>query len=93
MTGNFDNAIDFGGGALSTVGSGDIFVAKLSGASGAQLWSRRFGGPANESGKAVAIDGSGNVVTTGWFAATVDFGGGPLTSAGGSDVFVVDLTP
>jgi len=33
------------------------------------------------------------VVTTGWFVATVDFGGGPLTSAGGSDIFVVDLTP
>ena len=93
VTGNFDNAIDFGGGALSTAGSEDIFVAKLSGASGAQLWARRFGGSANESGKAVTIDGSGNVVTTGWFAATVDFGGGPLTSAGGSDIFVVDLTP
>jgi len=93
VTGNFDNAIDFGGGALSTVGSGDIFVAKLSGASGAQLWARRFGGSTNDSGNAVAIDGSGNVVTTGSFGATVDFGGGPLTSAGGADIFVVDLTP
>ena len=26
----------------------------------------------NDSGNAVAIDGSGNVVTTGWFGATVD---------------------
>jgi hypothetical protein len=93
VTGNFDNAIDFGGGALSTAGSGDIFVAKLSGASGAQLWARRFGGSTNDSGNAVAIDGSGNAVTTGWFGVTVDFGGGPLTSAGSADIFVVDLTP
>ena len=93
VTGIFDNSINFGGGALATAGSGDIFVAKLTGTSGSQLWSRRFGGTTNDGGSAVAIDGSGNVVITGWFVATVDFGRGPLTSAGGSDIFVVDLTP
>jgi hypothetical protein len=37
---------------------------------------------------AVGVDGSGNVVLTGTTAGTVDFGGGPMTSAGGTDVFI-----
>ena len=39
------------------------------------------------------FSGQLNLLTTGSFGATVDFGGGPLTSAGGADIFVVDLTP
>ena len=38
--------------------------------------------------QSVAFDPSGDVVLTGYFYATADFGGGPLTSAGGYDLFV-----
>jgi hypothetical protein len=93
VTGNFDQAIDFGGGALASAGSGDIFVTKLSGASGAQVWARGYGAAGNESGNAVAIDGNRNVVACGWFGGTVNFGGAALTSAGSGDIFVIDLTP
>jgi len=41
----------------------------------------------------VAVDGSGNVTLTGYFEETVDFGFGPLTSAGAFDVFLVQFTP
>jgi hypothetical protein len=34
------------------------------------------------------VDGGGNVVVTGYFQGTVNFGGGSLTSAGGTDIFL-----
>jgi hypothetical protein len=39
------------------------------------------------------VDGSGNVVATGYFRDTVDFGGGPLTSAGLRDLYLLKLSP
>ncbi len=51
-----------------------------------------FGGTQPDYGYGVAVDGSGNVYTTGYFNNTVDFGAGNVTSAGGccqgGDVFV-----
>jgi hypothetical protein len=52
------------------------------------LWSQRFGDWDVQSGLSVAFDNSGNVVITGYFQGTVDFGGGPLISAGGRDIFL-----
>lgn len=86
ITGAFYNTVDFGGGDLMSAGGGDIFVAKYS-AGGTYQWSKRFGSSGNEAGYAVAADGSGNVVVTGQFQGTVNFGGGPLV-ASGADIFV-----
>ena len=92
VTGRFYQTIDFGGGPLISAGAPDIFLVKFSGA-GAHSWSKRFGGVANaEAGKAVTIDGSGNVVVTGSFNGTVDFGQGPLTSSN-LDIFVAKYDP
>ena len=41
----------------------------------------------------MAVDASGAVTFTGALQGTVDFGGGPLVSAGGADIFVVRLDP
>jgi hypothetical protein len=51
-------------------------------------WARRMGGTGHDIGVATAADASGNVVVTGRFTGTADFGGGPLASAGGFDVFL-----
>jgi hypothetical protein len=91
VTGSFNGRLDFGCGQHVTVGGHDAFVAKLTGAAGACLWSRRFGGTDTDRGQAVAIDGAGDVVVTGFFTFTADFGTGPLTSTGGNDAFVVKL--
>ncbi|MEC7827901.1 MAG: SBBP repeat-containing protein, partial [Actinomycetota bacterium] len=47
-----------------------------------------FGGTATDYGHGVAVDGSGNLYTTGVFNNTVDFGAGNVTSNGSYDVFV-----
>lgn len=55
---------------------------------GAHQWSVRMGGPAAESGRAVAVDPKGNVYLTGLFRETVDFGDGVPLTADGVDGFV-----
>jgi hypothetical protein len=90
VTGMYQGTQDFGGGPLASSGN-DIFVAKYTGA-GAYMWAKRFGGMLGDSGNAVAVDGSGNVVVTGYFAGTVDFGGGSLTAAGNNDIFLLKLS-
>lgn len=92
IAGDFYTAVDFGGDVLVTEGVDDIFVAKLD-ASGKHLWSRRFGGKSDDRASGVGLDVGGNVVVTGMLSATADFGGGPISSAGGADVFAVKLDP
>ena len=80
--------MDFGSGPLTSAGGYDIFVAKYS-SSGTTLWSKRIGSATNgDYGFGIAVDGNGDVLVTGFFSGTVDFGGGPLTSFG-YDMFVV----
>src|SRR6266571_5018887 len=48
--------------------SPDYYTAKYAAANGALLWEQRYNGPANQydEARAVAVDGSGNVVVTGY---------------------------
>jgi len=87
VTGAFYGTVDFGGGNLTSVFR-NIFLAKYA-PNGNHLWSKRFGDGGGEDGTGVTTDTSGNVLVTGNFDSTVDFGGGNLTSAGGSnDIFL-----
>lgn len=88
ITGFYQGTLDFGGGPLPSSGTSDVFIAKLD-AAGQQVWSRRAGGAGDDRAWAVATDPAGNIVVTGSFSDTIDFGGGPLVSSGSWDVFVV----
>jgi len=93
VTGVFQGSVDFGGGALSATGQ-DIFLLELTGA-GAFRWVKHFGGTYDfvNSGLAVATDSDANVVVSGQFKGSADFGTGPLASANGSaDAFVAKYT-
>ncbi|WP_438019829.1 hypothetical protein WMF18_12505 [Sorangium sp. So ce315] len=78
----FTETIDLGGGPLITAGGEDILVAKLD-ADGEHLWSKRFGDAALQRAYGIAVDGAGDIVVSGTFQGSVDFGGGPLVSSGG----------
>ena len=95
MTGYFSastGGVDFGGGALNSAGSQDVFLVKYNSA-GAWQWSQRFGSTGSDTGNAVAVDVSGNVVIFGNFIGSIDFGLGALTSAGQQDIFVAKFSP
>ena len=92
FTGHFRMSTDFGGGLLPGGGAGSVFVTKYSPA-GTHLWSQGFGDPNGDYGTAVAVDGSGDAIVTGVFDSTVDFGTGPLRSAGGADIFLFKRAP
>jgi hypothetical protein len=74
--GQFMSTCDFDPGAgvynLTSTGNNDIFISKLN-ASGNFVWAKKMGGAANEFGLAMALDGSGDIYTTGGFAGTADF--------------------
>jgi len=97
-TGHFGSTVDFDPGAgtfnLTSAGSDDIFVSKLD-VSGVFVWTKGMGGAGDERGLSIAVDGSGNVYTTGRFKDTADFDPGAgtlsLTSTGSNDIFVSKL--
>jgi hypothetical protein len=92
LSGAYEGSINFGGGVLPSFGGVDIFVAKLS-AAGVHLWSHGFGGASEDVGHTVAVDSAGNVVASGWFSGTVNFGEGPLASLGPNEIFLIKFTP
>ena len=95
VTGSFQGAVtDFAGAPLSTTGSDDIFVAKLSAPSGTALWSKHFGSSSSDLPYAIAADRlSGSVALTGYFQGSATFGSTSLQSAGQTDMFLVQLAP
>jgi hypothetical protein len=89
MAGSFQGTVDFGGGALTSAGGNDVFIAKYSGTSGAHVWSKRFGNTSNDAAYGVAVDSSSNVLVTGTFLGSVNFGGATFAdTGGGTDLFV-----
>ena len=89
VVGGFENTADFSGNMLTAAGDRDIFIAKYD-TNGNVLWVKRAGssGTGNgENGEGVAIDGSDNIVVTGYFESTANFDAIMLTSLGGSDMF------
>ncbi|MFO0591560.1 MAG: SBBP repeat-containing protein [Polyangiaceae bacterium] len=84
---SFAGKINFGGGDLTSAGGNDIGLAKLT-TGGMLLWGKRFGGTGADNARGVAVDTFGAVALAADFSGTVDFGGGNLVSAGGTDIVV-----
>jgi hypothetical protein len=95
VVGSFTNVIAFDETILTNTGpAADIFVAKI-GAGGNVLWSKQFGDDGEQIASAVAVDTANNVLFTGGFTGTLDFGVGAtqLSSVEAHDVFVAKLDP
>ncbi|HEY3477130.1 MAG TPA: SBBP repeat-containing protein, partial [Anaerolineales bacterium] len=98
VTGIYVDTVDFdpGGGVstLTSAGFADVFILKLD-SDGNFFWAKSMGGPGSDYSFDVAVDGNGNVFTTGYFNDTADFDPGAgtsnLTSLGLSDIFISKL--
>lgn len=82
--------VDFGGGMLTSAGDNDVVVAKFD-TLGEHVWSRRFGNSAAQVGKGMAALQADSVVVAGIFGGELDFGGKPLKSISGADLFLARL--
>jgi hypothetical protein len=91
LLGEFSTNINFGGGALTSAGSRDVFVASLS-SQGALRWARRGGSPAEDLPGGLGVAPDGSVVIGGFYNGTADYGGGPMPTAGDGDLFVASYT-
>ena len=99
LTGTYYGSISFGGGvvlkpAVAPIGA---FVAKLD-RGGGYLWAKSFGGFTSCSvcgqGGSVAVDAAGNIVVTGVFDGSIDFGGATVTTtASNTSMFLAKLDP
>jgi subtilisin-like proprotein convertase family protein len=94
ISGTFSGTITIGSQTLTSAGMQDAYVAKLD-PSGNALWARSFGSPTGDDfGYGVAADSSGAYLAGG-FSGIAYFNNDTthpvLTSAGGSDAFVLKL--
>ncbi|WP_437499514.1 hypothetical protein [Sorangium sp. So ce1099] len=76
VTGHFAGQIDVGGVALASGGGRDVFLAKINGSGGA-LFGKRLGGPGDQWGTGVAVDGAGNIAISGNYLTVMSFGDSP----------------
>ncbi len=87
VAGDNSGKIDPGGGQLATAGLADVFLAKFD-VFGTFLWAKEFGDNKAQNVFSVATDSQGRIAVAGQYAGKIDFGGGLMTSAGGTDAFV-----
>jgi plastocyanin len=90
VTGLFSTTALFGPITLISVGSIDIFVAKLD-SNGNWIWAIGVGSPGtNESGTEISVDVLGNAYVTGKFNGNISFGSTNL-SAAATDIFIAKI--
>lgn len=89
LTGHFDGSINLGGSSPRTSKGGkDVFIASYS-QGGHHRWSASFGAEEDEDVTRAAIDAEGSIYVLAQFRGKVNFGGGPLVSAGSSDIAIL----
>ncbi len=94
ITGSYTSSyINFGAFSLlnNFSGTADIFLVKID-PTGVVLWAKTFGGSDGDQGNSLAVDASGNVILTGWFAsASMTVSTTVLNNVGtaSSDLFIV----
>ena len=79
--------VGFGGEDLTTNGNRDIALVKLT-AEGEHIWSKSIGSSYDDFGIRLAVDPADNILMTGSFEDTINFGGEDLKAKGRSDMYV-----
>ncbi|GAA3990529.1 SBBP repeat-containing protein [Hymenobacter antarcticus] len=92
ISGSFSDQVQLGAVTLTSQGSMDVFVARIS-PQGTWQWATAAGGSGLDRACALATSANGDIVVGGQFAETAAFGTSQLVSHGGQDAFVARLTP
>ena len=92
FAGRFANTINFGGGDISSGGSGvqSLFLAKLT-SGGGYVYGSSFGDLATQEAHAVAASPSNDMAVAGVSEGSIDFGGGNITNSAGPRATVAKL--
>jgi len=88
--GFFDGTIALDGVSLESAGGSDVLVMSFD-PLGNLRWASNFGNFNDQVARRASIDESGNILVTGHFTGSIDFGRAPLQTAGGEDGFIVKL--
>jgi hypothetical protein len=80
ITGSLEGSVDFGGGAFSSTGKSDAFVAVFDSA-GQHLASHAFGDAGDQRGDLIALGSHGELTIAGRYESTIDLGGGRLPAS------------
>ncbi|NUQ79781.1 MAG: PQQ-like beta-propeller repeat protein [Polyangiaceae bacterium] len=88
LAGSFDGELTLGGESHRSSGLQDVFLATYA-QGGMFRWSAAFGGAGLDEGLSVAIGAGSDVYLLANFQESVDFGAGPVKSAGATDVALV----
>ncbi|HIF46713.1 MAG TPA: hypothetical protein EYQ73_08000, partial [Candidatus Poseidoniales archaeon] len=92
VTGYFSGTVSFGNTSLTSSGTADIFIAKLS-SSGSWLWAVKAGGSDHDEGSGIAVDSSGDTYITGHFSSpSATFGNTSLSISGINSIFVAKIS-
>src|SRR5882724_9629588 len=73
-------------------GGSDGFIAKYT-SQNTLLWVKHLGGSLDDFAYGVAVDSQDNIIVTGSFSGTADFGGTTLTDSTGTGTFVAKYSP
>jgi hypothetical protein len=92
VTGSFGGTMDCGTGPVAPSAFDDIFLMKLSGASGEVSWLDTFAGSSMDTPAGVAVDAFGNIFLAGTFFGTIDLQGNTFANGDGSESFITKRT-
>jgi hypothetical protein len=79
LVGDFQGSVDVGMGALISAGMYDVLLAKLD-PNGKALFGKRWGDSMNQLADCVSVDPQGELVLSGGFQGSIDFGKGAMAS-------------
>ncbi|HZG00927.1 MAG TPA: fibronectin type III domain-containing protein, partial [Chitinophagales bacterium] len=94
ITGTFEGTANFnpaGTANLVSEGTRDAFVAKYN-SSGSYQWATRIGGISDDFGYGIAVDGTGKVVTVGYYNGQATVGTNAVLNNAGKNGFIVSLS-
>ncbi len=87
MAGNFSGQLNISGKILTPAGNTDIFIAKFN-SSGLLLDAKSFGSIKDDHVQGLTLNKNGDVIITGYYEDTINFGGGILNNFGENDIFL-----